>query len=179
MSETYGATDGDATRRIGDSERHAATEALVVHREAGRLDPVEFEDRQVRVTAARTWAEIQPLFVDLPQPHPVGMPPVTVGTLRPIAQPGTPAVPTAPGQSTGFLGDVVPDRYKSTVMALTPFVALLLFFVGPFRTWLWFLAIPVMGILLYGADGNEERKRQERLARDERRRIERDRRRDR
>jgi len=176
MSEIYGATDGDPTRRIGDAEREAATQALVAHREAGRLDPVEFEERQVRVAAARTWAEVRPLFTDLPQPHPVGMPTVTPGALHPLVDPGTPAVPVAAGEASGLLGGLVPDRYKTTVMALTPFAALLLFFLTPGPGWLWFLAIPVMGILLYGPDGHEERKRQERLARDQRR-LERDRRR--
>jgi hypothetical protein len=80
-----------------------------------------------------------------------------------------------PAQQQGLLGAVVPDRYRSTIMALTPFAALVLFF-GT-HLWYWFLAIPVMGILLYGADGDGDRKRRERLERDERRR-ERDRRRD-
>jgi len=39
-------------------------------------------------------------------------------------------------------------------MALTPFAALILFFVT--GSWLWFLAIPVMGILLYGPEGRRK-----------------------
>src|SRR5512135_3151822 len=60
--------------RIGDGERQATVEALTVHREVGRLDPTEFEERQVAASRARTWAEIGPLFSDLPEPHPAGMP---------------------------------------------------------------------------------------------------------
>jgi hypothetical protein len=174
MSEGYGAMGGDMSRRIGDQEREAAIAALIAHREARRLDPEEYEDRQVRVARARTWAEIQPLFDDLPEPHPVGMPAAAPG-IHPVAQPGAGTAAFPPGevigQPSGLLGTVVPDRYKSTIMALTPFAALVLFFVTPGGLkWMWFLAIPVMGILLYGPDGNDERKRRERLERDERRR---------
>jgi len=177
MSDVNGATDGDGDHRIGDSERDAAKQALIAHREAGRLDPEEYEERQVQVSRARTWAEIRPLFDDLPQPHPTGMPPAAA--VRGWAQPGatTPAVALPPGEAAGLLGGVVPERYRSTVMALTPFAALLLFFLTPGPGWLWFLAIPIMGVLLYGAEGDDARRRQQRLARDERR-LDRDRRRD-
>ena len=177
MSNFGDAPTNGGAHRIGDQERDAATQALVAHREAGRLDAVEYEDRQVRVSRARTWADIQPIFADLPEPHPAGMPPVAA-----VAHPqaavlglGTPGV--APSEGQGLLGGVVPHRYKSTVMALTPFAALLLFFVTPGPSWIWFLAIPVMGILLYGPEGNDERRRQERWNRDERRRSQREQRR--
>jgi hypothetical protein len=177
MTDVGGAADGGA-RRIGDSERDAATAALDAHREAGRLDAVEYEDRQVQVARARTWSDIQPLFTDLPQPHPAGMP-ATVGSPGPLTSSdlGSQVAPSLPGQGEGLLGSVVPPQYRTTVMALTPFVALLLFFLTPGPSWIWFLAIPIMGILLYGPDGDDARRRQERLARDERRRVERDRRR--
>lgn len=43
---------------------------------------------------------------------------------------------------------------RETIMALTPFAALALFFTT--GQWLWFLMIPVMGILLYGAQGGRK-----------------------
>jgi hypothetical protein len=194
MSDVEGASAAHEAQRIGDAERDAATRALNAHREAGRLDAVEYEDRQVQVTRARTWAEIQPVFADLPEPHPVGMPaaltPLAGGPLsgQVVDRTGggvdrtgggavAPQPSAAPVPGRGILGAVVPEQYRSTVMALTPFLATLLFF-GT-GTWLWFLAIPVMGILLYGADSNEEPKRQERREREERRRIERENRRNR
>jgi hypothetical protein len=45
-------------------------------------------------------------------------------------------------------------------MALTPFVAVGLFFLFGYN-WLWFLLIPVMGILLFGADDRGRRHRRE------------------
>jgi Domain of unknown function (DUF1707) len=159
--------------RIGDSDRQAATDALNVHREAGRLDAVEYEDRQVRIAQARTWTQIQPLFDDLPAPHPVGMPPsgAAPSPLRPMA--GAPPAPVPVEQQSGLLGDLVPQRYRSTVMALSPFIALLLFFST--HWWVWFLLIPVLGILLYGPEGKDERHRE----RDRQRALERQARRER
>jgi tellurite resistance protein TehA-like permease len=49
----------------------------------------------------------------------------------------------------GFL-----DSKRDTIIALTPFAALALFFLT--GSWLWFLMIPVMGIRLYGPDGRKK-----------------------
>jgi hypothetical protein len=150
---------GTAAQRIGDEERAAAVAALDAHRQSGRLDPAEFEERQVTASRARTWGEVAPLFADLPAPHPVGMPaglPTTSAVSSapiPVVTPGG----YGPPAPTGLLGGIVPERYRTTVMALTPFAAVLLFFVT--HTWIWFLAIPVMGILLYGPDGKDQRRR--------------------
>jgi hypothetical protein len=133
-------------QRIGDPERQAAITALDAHREAGRLSAEEFEDRQVTAAAARTWSDIQPLFADLPPPHPSRMP----SQPSPGQHPARTMEPT-PSATTGLLGDVIPQRHRATVMALTPFVALVLFFLT--GTWLWFLLIPAMGVLMYGASG--------------------------
>lgn len=151
---------GAAAQRIGDEERDAAVAALDAHRQSGRLDPAEYEERQVSASRARTWADVAPLFVDLPQPHPFGMPknlPVAVPPPgpAPLAHPQTDAGPVP--SSGGLLGGVVPERYRTTVMALTPFAAVLLFFVT--KSWFWFLGIPIMGILLFGPDGKDEHRR--------------------
>lgn len=47
-------------------------------------------------------------------------------------------------------------RVGATIMALTPFVALVLFLIFGFGlgvwawAWVWFLLIPVVGIIIYG-----------------------------
>lgn len=43
-------------------------------------------------------------------------------------------------------------RTRNTIMGLAPLVALVLFFLT--RSWMWFLLVPVVGVLLYGADGD-------------------------
>jgi hypothetical protein len=64
--------------RIGTDERQHAVDALGDHFAKGRLDPDEFEERAAAAYAARTTAELDALFRDLPRPSlPVvaGMPP--------------------------------------------------------------------------------------------------------
>lgn len=142
--------------RIGDEERRAAVEALTAHREAGRLAPTEFEERQVIASRARTWAEIVPLFADLPDPRPAGMPAGLPVVVVPVPGP-PPAGGRVADPQRSPLDDLVPTRYRDTVMAVTPLLAVVLFFAT--KSWLWFLAIPIMGILLYGPDGKPKRHR--------------------
>lgn len=61
-------------QRIGDAERGRATELLREHLAQGRLDQTEFDDRMTRALTARTQAELDPLFTDLPGPRPDGSP---------------------------------------------------------------------------------------------------------
>ena len=42
-------------------------------------------------------------------------------------------------------------RGRNTIMGLAPLVALVLFFLT--RSWMWFLLVPVVGVLVYGPDG--------------------------
>lgn len=130
-------------QRMGAAEREAAVGALQAHYQAGRLTPEEYEDRSVRASRARTWAEVAPLFSDLPDPRPG---PVTAA----LAATGPP--PSAP---QGLVR--LPDRTRESIMSLTPLVALVLFFAT--HTWLWFLAIPIVAILLYGSDRGRSRRR--------------------
>jgi hypothetical protein len=55
--------------RIGDAEREEACRALGEHFAAGRLTRAEFDERTTTAWAARTRAELGPLFADLPAPH--------------------------------------------------------------------------------------------------------------
>ncbi|MEP7036269.1 MAG: DUF1707 domain-containing protein [Actinomycetota bacterium] len=121
------------TRRVGNSERDEAVARLSEHWTAGRLDPGEHELRVTRAKAAVTQADLDALFIDLPNP---GSALESTGTL-------------VTGGVPGFL-----DRGRDTIMALAPFGALALFFTT--GQWLWFLMIPVMGILLYGPEGGRK-----------------------
>ena len=134
---TDGTTGGEA--RIGSAERDSAVAALRTHLEAGRLTPEEYEDRSVSASRARTWSEIAPLFTDLPDPRPG---PVASALAR-----ATPAgTGTFPALSEGA---------RERIMAVTPLAALVLFFVT--RSWVWFLAIPLVGALLYGSERKRRR----------------------
>jgi hypothetical protein len=53
--------------RIGDAEREAAVSVLGDHYAAGRITHAEFDQRTSLAYAARTNADLWPLFRDLPQ----------------------------------------------------------------------------------------------------------------
>jgi len=52
--------------RIGDADRERAQSTLSDHYAAGRLDHDEYSERLDRIWAARTRAELDPVFTDLP-----------------------------------------------------------------------------------------------------------------
>lgn len=53
--------------RIGDAERDAAVKRLREHHAVGRLAPYEFNERMEAALQARTQADLEPLFADLPE----------------------------------------------------------------------------------------------------------------
>jgi Flp pilus assembly protein TadB len=58
----------DEQLRIGDAEREQATAALGEHFAQGRITADEHAERLDQIWAARTRAELQPVFRDLPDP---------------------------------------------------------------------------------------------------------------
>lgn len=56
----------DLHLRLGDDERGEASTALAEHYARGRLSPDEHSERLDQVWAARTRADLQPIFRDLP-----------------------------------------------------------------------------------------------------------------
>jgi TM2 domain-containing membrane protein YozV len=77
----------DGQIRVGTVEREAAMNALSKHLETGHLEVDEYTQRMDRAATARTVAELDELFVDLPAPH--YRPPAEV-------QPQPPGLSTAP-----------------------------------------------------------------------------------
>ena len=55
--------------RVGDAEREAAADTLRTHYVKGRLDGDEFQQRLERCLVAKTYADLDPLFGDLPGPR--------------------------------------------------------------------------------------------------------------
>ncbi|QIK75582.1 DUF1707 SHOCT-like domain-containing protein [Nocardioides piscis] len=54
--------------RIGNAERETATGLLGEHYAAGRLDHEEYDERLDAIWSARTAADLEQLFWDLPRP---------------------------------------------------------------------------------------------------------------
>lgn len=125
-----------AALRLSDGERADAIETLRAHRAEGRLTTSEFEERSQSVRTAVTRGDLAPLFADLPTPT------------------GVVVQATREGSKVG-----------GTLVALSPFVALIMFFVtgaltdfagGWAYAWLWFLLIPITAIVVYGPSGKRE-----------------------
>lgn len=122
--------------RIGNAEREAAMKALEAHLVAGRLELDEYGQRSAKASVARTADELFPLFADLPQPHAAG----EVSLRKPAAQ--------VREHSTGPVGGPLFGRLDERLVALSPFVAVALFFL--LHSWLVFLLVPISGALVYG-----------------------------
>jgi hypothetical protein len=141
------------TVRIGSAEREAAITSLGGHMAAGRLEPDEYGDRVAKASVARYTSDLAPLFDDLPK----AADPIAV--TRPSAQ-TSPAKTDDEGRSPLF------GRAGTTIVALSPFIALALFFglnaldVG--AAWLAFLLIPAAGALIYGGGHPKDPKRSNR-----------------
>lgn len=69
--------------RIGDRERNEAAQLLGDHFAEGRLTREEYDERCTHALAARTAAELLPLFHDLPGPRPDALLPVPLFTAVP------------------------------------------------------------------------------------------------
>jgi TM2 domain-containing membrane protein YozV len=79
--------------RVGAAERDAAMKALGKHMETGHLEVDEYTERVNGAATARTVAELDELFVDLPAPH--------------YRTPPTPPHAMYQPQPTGFPADIV------------------------------------------------------------------------
>ena len=151
-----------ANQRLSHSERDDAVAALARFAQEGRLTEAEATQRSDAARSAVTRGDLAPLFADLPvQTH--------ADTPQPTA--AQPVPPAAFGQdhSQGGYGYPAGQRqgqrpWRYAVVSLSPFVALALFFItgnvwGFNYAWLWFLLIPIAGIVTYGAGGWSDRDR--------------------
>ena len=57
----------DQHMRVSDAERQAVADRLAEHFSSGRLDQAEFDDRLGRAMSAKTRADLNGLFDDLPE----------------------------------------------------------------------------------------------------------------
>jgi hypothetical protein len=110
------ATPDPRSIRIGTTEREQAVKALGEHFAHGRLEPSEFEERMTAAYAARTAAELDRLFADLPSAPSGQYPTQFVTGQHPAGLPGTGQYPTGaysgafpPAPYTG--GHLVPHGY--------------------------------------------------------------------
>jgi hypothetical protein len=130
-----GSRPGAGARQwMRDAERDEVIADLRTHLEAGRLTPEEYENRSVVASKALMWADVAPLFADLPEPRP-----------EPVATILALAAPTL-DEKQGLIG--MPRRTRQTILAVLPWVLLVLLVLT--RSWLVVLLIPV-AVVLVGA----------------------------
>lgn len=137
-----GSTPETGSIRIGDVERNGAVTALGEHMATGRLDLDEYGTRSALANNARTVADVQVLFADLPAPHPL-LPGIRPGSSALAARPDV----MAPASRGGDAPAVVDERSKAQKLvaataAASTVIALVLFFTT--GLWWWFLLIPAI-----------------------------------
>ncbi|MCW2805329.1 MAG: hypothetical protein JWN06_3546 [Propionibacteriaceae bacterium] len=146
-------------QRIGDAERDRAAEYLREHLASGRLDQDEFDERVSRALTARTAADLDPLFVDLPSPKPGSAVEPASSYLAPPWQTRTPGESSevAPAASAS-----VPARYDAgwaVISALAWAAAVIFCMATGWEHW-WVIMIPVFlpwWIRRAGSHGNHHR----------------------
>jgi len=161
--------------RLSDAERDEAVGRLSQAQAEGRLTIEEFGERAAAARRAVTRGDLVPLFADLPvSPAPEQELPLPRTTGTPVPPPPPPpaaygaaspasAVSAPVDRREGSGNRALGGRVGATIMALTPFLAVALFFITGFNgsfawSWLWFLLIPIMGIIIYGP-GSDSRSR--------------------
>ena len=73
FSPLFGGPGSDEHMRVSDAERQAVTDRLAEHFASGRLDQAEFDERSTRAMNAKTRADLNGLFDDLPESGMPGM----------------------------------------------------------------------------------------------------------
>lgn len=131
------------SQEVGSVERELAMAALDEHRRSGHLERAEHGRRCATASRAERLGDLDALFADLPEPHPV--------------YPGRPAVPASPdGSDTGAeprreaelpelvvpLGAMI-GRNAGKIAPVVPIVIIVLEALIGFRFPIGFLLIPV------------------------------------
>jgi hypothetical protein len=89
FSPLFSGPYSDQHLRVSDAERQAVTDRLAEHFGDGRLDQAEFDERVGRAMNAKTRADLNGLFDDLPE---TGAPAATDRTDRPRRRRGHPVL---------------------------------------------------------------------------------------
>jgi hypothetical protein len=146
--------------RIGDAERITAATALGDHFAAGRIDQDELDQRLSAAYAARTFADLDPLFADLPGPRPArpAVPALAAPAAAPQAGPyGGPY--GGPNRARGGWGAWVVPAVPLPVLvlgllALVSIVGTLVFFAP-------FILLPLFWMWCFGVRGRWQHRRRQ------------------
>lgn len=142
-------------------ERDRAVEYLREHMSVGRLTQDEFDERLSAALQARTNADLDPLFSDLPAPKPGQPAPAAGGSPWPVYQPqANQPVPIASAAQPPSLNPSVTKALNIAAAVVWPAWILFCFAVS-WNFW-WLVYIPIAISILAGKR-KEEQKREEKL----------------
>ncbi|HEY5787077.1 MAG TPA: DUF1707 domain-containing protein [Microlunatus sp.] len=144
-------------QRIGDAERDRAADYLREHMSVGRLNQDEFDERVTAALQARTAADLEPLFSDLPAPKPGQDVAVAGGAPWPVYQPPT----TAAVSSALAMPSSSSANMWGAIAAVSWVVWMIPNFVFGWHLW-WLVFIPIVISSIAGQQ-KEELKRREKL----------------
>jgi hypothetical protein len=128
----------DPEIRVGNTEREAAQRLLEEHFNAGRLDPLEYEDRRGRAGDAVTRSDLEALFTDLPSTGPDGA--------------SLPVPAASPDAKRSDKSSASARRGAATGIVAVAAVAL--FFIT--GRWQWFLLVPLVALLWTFVTGRDD-----------------------
>ena len=151
---------------IGEAERAHARDRLDEQWRAGAIGPGEHERRVTQVRHAHTRADLDAALEGLPTHGATG--PVLAEYEPPARATEATGAHTALERSDRTDGLIKLNRTTAhTIVSLTPFACLILFFAVGVPWWIFF-AIPIVPILVYGQDGKNEAQAERRALRHER-----------
>jgi hypothetical protein len=157
-----------ASQRLSNADRDTAVSALARALADGRITADEFTERSASAKSAVTRGDLAPIFADLPDPAAASIP---AAATAPAPDPDL-LPPTAfreqvydpNGVRRGGSGrQPLGGTAGRVIVSLSPFVALGLFFLcgyvfpDGFRwSWIFFVLIPVAGIIVYGGGSRRD-----------------------
>ena len=144
-------------QRIGDAERDQAAQFLQDHHAEGRLDPAEFDERLTAALQAKTQADLDRLFTDLPSPTPRS-PGKAVAAANP--QPTAPPVPVSK-RVWGAVDIIVGAIWPITLIAL---------FALNWHPW-YLIFVPIIVSSIWGRRRAQENAERERLEKERKRQL--------
>lgn len=146
---------------IDDEQRERVLADLHAHWQAGRIDADEHERRTVIARRASTREELAQATEGLPESGRTGAGMLVLGESEPSHARSAPA--PVEGRVLGNevehrgerTGGLIPmsRATASSITALVPILAVIAFFTT--GSWLWFLAIPIVSIIVYGKGGGK------------------------
>jgi hypothetical protein len=146
-------------QRIGDVERDRAAEYLREHMSVGRLTQEEFDERLTAALQARTAADLEPLFADLPAPKPGQEVAPENATPWPVYQPPPSRPVPAPEPALAAMPTSTAANVLQAVAGVSWVLWIIPNFVFGWHLW-WLVFIPIVLSSLAGQQRNEQQRRE-------------------